>query len=310
MVSAVHEEARLDLAYKYPFSSEAKAIIAAGQQQFDVKALGDGRSRVQDALDKSLEFVRIPIASIKLAHLTSYVYARMVVSSLKSVAALNAYAESEAHRSAEALLEGDEAELVHITEELGIRVRRKGELIGVAFEEYASRMPRSERFSLSRQLLDNGIVYMSRETAVGFLEAPIKREILKGLPIPARDMPKEVAEYAKAVKLPVVKTPGGTGRDAGRYGWVEKLLANPIPDVRHRSVNLIFAPYFVNVKGLSEEDAVKAISDYIERCRQINPDTKINVTYIRYQCRYAKEKGIRPLSLEKAKGLIGMYVDI
>ena len=79
--------------------------------------------------------------------------------------------------------------------------------------------------------------------------------------------------------------------------------------MRHRVVNLILAPYLINVRGMSEEGAFKTISAYIERCRAVDPNTKVNDSYIKYQCAYAKKKGLRPLSLVHARELLGSYVD-
>ena len=41
----------------------------------------------------------------------------------------------------------------------------------------------------------------------------------------------------------------------------------------------------------------------------INPDTKINEQYIMYQCRYAKSKGLKPLSLVKARELLAGMIN-
>ena len=53
------------------------------------------------------------------------------------------------------------------------------------------------------------------------------------------------------------------------------------------------------------EQAVKIINEYIEKCKEIDPSTKINESYIRYQCSYAKRRGLKPLSLDRAKELLG-----
>lgn len=311
MASGTFDDARLDFAYKYPFSPEAKAVVSGMRGGFDNKALVAGMGRVQEAIDKRLGFVRIPINSIRLAHLTSYVYARMVASSLRSASALNRYAESEAHRSAEALLEGNDAELVRVSEGLGMRIAGQDGAYALAFEDYVSAMPRSDRFALAKQLLRNGRVQLGRDMIIGFMENSMKREILRGLPIPVKDLPKEVVAQAKSIRLPAMRPAAAAGRDAeARYRWIERLLESPIPDVRHRVVNLILAPYFTNVRGLGEDEAAKAVADYIDRCRAVNPDTNINDAYIRYQCRYSKEKGMRPLSIERARELLGAYVDI
>jgi hypothetical protein len=74
-------------------------------------------------------------------------------------------------------------------------------------------------------------------------------------------------------------------------------------------VNLILAPYLVNTKGIDVEQAAKIIIEYIDRCRAIDPNTKINERYIEYQCDYAKKKGLRPLSLSRAKELLGEQIN-
>ncbi len=51
------------------------------------------------------------------------------------------------------------------------------------------------------------------------------------------------------------------------------------------------------------------ISNYIDRCKELNPDTKVSEPYIRYQVKYAKEKGMKPLSLVKAKELLSDLID-
>ena len=58
------------------------------------------------------------------------------------------------------------------------------------------------------------------------------------------------------------------------------------------------------------EQAVEIIKKYIDECKQLNPNTDVSETYIRYQCNYAKNKGMRPLSLSKARELLGEYVDL
>ena len=92
--------------------------------------------------------------------------------------------------------------------------------------------------------------------------------------------------------------------------WVEKLLATPIADIRHRTVNLILAPYLVNTKGMSVDQATKIICEYIERCKLLDPATRVNERYVRYQCDYAKKRGLKVLSLDRAKELLGSALDI
>lgn len=114
-------------------------------------------------------------------------------------------------------------------------------------------------------------------------------------------------EYSKSIKIPAPKVQIRKG--AGNIMWIDRLLATPIPDARHRTVNLILAPYLVNIKGLPVEKAIETISNYIALCKTINPDTKITDRYIKYQCEYAKAHGLKPLSLARAKTELGSGID-
>jgi hypothetical protein len=42
--------------------------------------------------------------------------------------------------------------------------------------------------------------------------------------------------------------------------WIEKLLQTPTADYRKNAVNLILAPYLINVKKLSYDDALNIIN--------------------------------------------------
>ncbi len=224
------DDAALDFAYKYPFSSEARQIVSGTKAGFDAKALNDGGLRVQRAMDKALEFQPISMNTIKLTYLISYVYARMIASALKSPVAINSYATSEALRAGLALRDDASGkELLKLSAELGLSVTNAKETFIVPFEQYLSNLPRREKFALSRQMLKAGNVYLNKELAVGFLESRIKKEVLKGLPIPAKELPKEVTEHARKIRLPVSKN-RTEGKDTGvRYRWIEKLIETPIP---------------------------------------------------------------------------------
>jgi hypothetical protein len=82
--------------------------------------------------------------------------------------------------------------------------------------------------------------------------------------------------------------------------WIERLLENPFSDGRKRLINLVFAPYLVNVLNYNEEEATEKINEWLLKCQSLYP-TKITQTYIRYQVRYARRRKLLPLSKEKMK---------
>ncbi len=296
----------IDLAYKYPFSSEAKNIIKNSESKIEQKLLSYGTLRVQKALDREELILEYDVQeNIKLIHIRSYVYARMLISTLKDLSFAKVFARAEAKRAVKALMEDTEENILLISNQLGTEIKKTGNIFMTGLVPFLLSAPKVPEFSLTRQNLKGGEIYLTKEMASKFLSKRIELEILKNLPIPISDLPREVIEYSKNIKLPLPKIDTKVV-NIKKYGWIEKLLIHPIADVRHRTVNLILAPYFTNIKSMSEEDAVKAISSYIEKCKELNPDTNVNETYIRYQVRYSKSKGMKPLSAEKAKELLGV----
>ncbi|MGC8888709.1 MAG: DNA primase noncatalytic subunit PriX [Candidatus Micrarchaeia archaeon] len=300
---------KLEFAYKYPFSEEAKEVIKGlNISTIEKKYLELGRLRVEEAFAKGVvEFSEASSEELRLSYLISYVYARMIASALGSIA-VSKFASAEAKRAATALSFDKTDSVLRLASELGIKASMQGELFQVPFHLYLEASPKGDEYKLIHQKLGNGIVYLERYKFVHLLENASRKAILQGLPIPRRDLPKEVIEASTGIKAPVEEIKS-KGEAKGKYAWIEKLLAHPLPDFRHRVVNLILAPYFTNVKGLSEDEATRYILQYIERCKEVNPNTRVGEPYIAYQVRYAKRKGLRPLSLEKAKELLGGIIN-
>ncbi len=295
-------DAELDFAYKYPFSDEAKRYVAGLGAEFDASMLEMGRARLEEALTRSrISYSGRVMREVKQKSVVSYLYARMLVSALPGRLALERYAAAEAGRSGEALQSEPEQGMMKVAAELSMSLRYDKEF-SIPFADFLRLAPRVPEYALGRQELSDGIVYLQRYRAARLIEAAIRSAVSKGLPIPAKELPREVGVAAATIKVPVPKAAAGI--PTASYGWIAKLLGNPIADVRHRAVNLIFAPYLVNVRGMSEDEATKAIMEYIERCKQVDPNTRINEVYVRYQCRYAKARGSRPLSHDRAAELL------
>ncbi|MGC8662178.1 MAG: DNA primase noncatalytic subunit PriX [Candidatus Micrarchaeia archaeon] len=300
----------LEIAYKYPFSKEAKEAIKnlPEANKIEQKYLELGKLRLTEALDKRvIEFSESDSDELRLSYLISYVYARMLASALGGLA-VSIFAEAEARRVASALASETVENIKYIGEELDIKIGTEGDMFLVSFGTYLENAPKKEEYLLIHQRLSKGIVYIERYKLIGLLENASRKAILQGLPIAKRALPREILDFSKGIKIPVeeVKISGDI---KGKYAWIEKLLSHPLPDFRHRVVNLILAPYFTNIMGLSEEEAIKRIIQYIEKCKEINPDTKVGEQYITYQVKYAKAKGLKPLSMEKAKEMLSGIID-
>ncbi|MGC8699521.1 MAG: DNA primase noncatalytic subunit PriX [Candidatus Micrarchaeia archaeon] len=300
----------LEIAYKYPFSEEAKEIVKElpSANRIEEKYLELGKLRLEEALSKGvIEFSEASSEELKINYIVSYVYARMLASALGQ-AATSKFSLAEARRVANALSSESTENIRHIGMELGMKIEQNGDLFAIPFGPYLENAPKNDEYLLIHQRLRNGIVYIERYKLIGVLENASRKAIMQGLPIPRNNLPKEVIEFSKGIKAPAegIRVRPDT---KGRYAWIEKLLAHPLPDFRHRVVNLILAPYFANVKGMSEDEAVKVISQYIDRCKEINPNTRVSEPYIAYQVRYAKAKGLKPLSIEKAKEMLAGIIN-
>lgn len=84
-----------------------------------------------------------------------------------------------------------------------------------------------------------------------------------------------------------------------RIAWIDKLLQNPIPDHRYYCLWHILIPYLVTIKGLSEHEVIVILTEWLDKCDNLN---KIKWKYpqkIRDQLRH--DRGYPPISLANLK---------
>jgi hypothetical protein len=83
--------------------------------------------------------------------------------------------------------------------------------------------------------------------------------------------------------------------------WIEILLQTPIPDYRKNTLSLILAPYMINVKKLSYDDAFDVIADWLNRCNSIKRlDSNFNYR-IKYALENSMKNGYLPMKFETLK---------
>ena len=93
----------------------------------------------------------------------------------------------------------------------------------------------------------------------------------------------------------------GTGnpRNNTTIPWIEKLLQTPLDDYRKFAIWRILAPYLINIKGSSTEDAFTMIKDWLNKCNSLR-QLDFNPEYIvKYNINSAKRTGYLPISLDK-----------
>lgn len=292
-----------DFIYRYPFSVEAKSFINGIEAGDNRKYLVLAKSRIEEAIDKGkLEYKEVDM--LKNESVVTYAYARILVSTLPPHL-IDKYALAEARRSAAAMFSDTEQNIIKITEELGIKInyiKNRFEMDVITFLKSASVL---QEYQLVNQKVLNGNVIIEKPELCGLLVSPMFLKIKRGLPIPKNEIPKNILSYANGIKSfdKVEKI------DIRNNDWIDALLNNPIPDVRQRAVYLILAPYLVNIKKLDVEEAFNIIHAYIEKCRLIDPHTRITDMQIRYYCNYAKLKGRKPISRKKAEELLNGVIN-
>ena len=89
------------------------------------------------------------------------------------------------------------------------------------------------------------------------------------------------------------------------YDWIEKkILQIAYPDCRKIIVDLILAPYLINIKKVSYDESYQIIREWLDKCNNLKKlDNYQNfVNYrIHSALKTAAKKGIGPMSLYKIK---------
>ena len=86
------------------------------------------------------------------------------------------------------------------------------------------------------------------------------------------------------------------------YEWIEHLIQTPIENWRKLVIDLVLAPYLINVRKLSYQESYKIIRNWFDKCYNPNKDNYRNFEYrIKYVLKNAINKQTRPMSQHKIK---------
>ncbi|MGC8572122.1 MAG: DNA primase noncatalytic subunit PriX [Candidatus Micrarchaeia archaeon] len=297
----------IDFAFKYPFSKEAKALIAElNINHIDPFYISTSKAQIEELLKninsrrgkegKRIEFYNTGYRKAKIDYIIGYVYSKMMISAIPSF--IPQFAEGVAERSASAMELDSPYNIEKVGNELSIRIINDKDIFKIYYIDYLNNTPNDEAYAMANFNLSKGYVELDKHQAITVLKEVMMKSIENELPIKS-NIPKEVIDASKSIRIVSERT--YTSKGGREYGWIERLMSVPIPDCRHRTVNLILAPYLINIKNMDVGDASAKIEQYIEMCKRVNPNTKINEHYIKYQCEYAKKHGSKPLSLKRAK---------
>jgi Primase X len=83
--------------------------------------------------------------------------------------------------------------------------------------------------------------------------------------------------------------------------WIEKLLRTPIADYRKNAVSLILAPYLINIKMLSYDDALNVINNWLMECGKLRRLDNDLSYIVKYALKSSIKSGRKPLKFDTLK---------
>lgn len=83
--------------------------------------------------------------------------------------------------------------------------------------------------------------------------------------------------------------------------WIEKLIEMPVEDHRKFAVWRILAPYLINIKKVSDDEALNTMKSWLSNCNLLRKlDFNLNY-YIKYNLKSSRKGGYLPISSNKLK---------
>lgn len=209
-----------------------------------------------------------------------------------------ALSKTESFRAKKFFLKESPEEMVSILREaVGLQLTRgRDQRFVCPVMEYLSvstnyELTRDPRWSLVNMRVHSGLVYFSLNDIQDFFAALVEGLMISGMRAlkTASVQPfihSLVDEFRSQIPRPSV--PRGK-----QYDYIQRLLAHPITDGRHRVIWLILAPYFTTIKGLDETAATDAVLSYIG-------DTRYK-QFVKSNVRRAIRAGLFPPSEESLR---------
>ena len=88
-------------------------------------------------------------------------------------------------------------------------------------------------------------------------------------------------------------------RQGSKIIWIEKLLQTPIEDGRKQCLWRILCPYLINIRKLTNENAINILNQWLQRCDKVKKIDFDSTVYIKSDLKNVKE--YLPPSKEKLK---------
>ncbi|MDG6933461.1 MAG: DNA primase noncatalytic subunit PriX [Nitrososphaerota archaeon] len=299
---------------RYPFIPSAEGYLKEVGFTLEDAAtpsiLGRAKERVLAAIERRK--ISLNLSDIDREIISFYV-SLLIVRATGSGWLARIYAKAEGDRSSEAFKDEKDAAVCRIVNQLfEMNLQQVDKLpwqmntnyMKIAFVaplpvylKVSSKLEQIDNpnLALIENVVDRGKIYLTRERVLELVEGQFSALILgriRSLKTPP-SLPKDMKSIVDEIsaRIPKPRRP-----DISKFQYIEKLLKVNVQDGRHRILWLILPPYLVNVKHLSDDEAMDAIKAYMERVgwKESRADR-----IIRYNIKRARRIGLMPPTLER-----------
>jgi hypothetical protein len=292
------------LELRYPFAPQSRKFfetIPVEEGLASREVVGQAENRLLNALGRAKYEHHIS----ELIEFSSFFAAALIASQEGFLA--SKFSKKEAERAREFFVrEGGREKATVMNECFGTMLELAEEERDVAeyampFESYLALATRYEltkvpKWKLVRQALVGGTVFLNDNLLNDLFADCAQGAILEGVKNLRRGVfPRQLqAARANIIQYVPVQRPRG-GKS---YAYVEDLLKHPaLTEGRKRLTWLVLAPWYTNVKQLSDEEAVEMIQNYVSAGGGLTGARR----FIQYNVRRARRLGLMPPTLDKLK---------
>lgn len=267
---------------RYPFSSEAKALMKA-RSSVGYGDVERAKARLLAALGKEgLKPVIVETDEVLEGEVASYAVARMILACLKNRYYAGRFAVAESKRIGRYLSGEDDAVLKRVAAEFGMALLSDSPF-ALAFPDYLRFAPKSIEYKLINMKLRDGKVSLGRSELVRVLEEAARMRI-EELPFDVSGIPENIKRAAEEVRGRLPKEEGFGGKVFMEEGSYPPCIAKLLERMRN-SENLPhtarwYLAAFLLKTGMKVEDVIAAF--------RTAPDFNEQIT--RYQVEYLAKR--------------------
>jgi len=190
---------------RYPFTSQAKELVAARKGGLRYEEVEDAKKRVMAALSSGeLAMVGTRVDEVLEREVFSYAGARVIVACMQSKYFRGRYAVAESKRAGKYLRQEDDTIVSKVAAELGLDVRADSPY-ALRFTEYLRAAPKSFDYKMVNRRVSAGMVSLDRNQLIRVVEEAARLRVEETLPHDVTAVPPELKKAAEVLKAGLPK---------------------------------------------------------------------------------------------------------